>query len=95
MHARLDTFCFLLLSCLLFPQAQEMPLAALPKNPLDAKRVQTIIDGVEKVASVFACFTEEAKDDCIAMARLHLAGPAPFSWHLVWSIALSMDGQYK
>lgn len=73
-------FYFLLLSCLVFLQAQAMPHAALPTKPLDAKRVQTIIEGVEKVASVFKSFTQEAKDDCIAMAQLHLAAPAPFSW---------------
>ena len=58
-----------------------MPVAALPKTQLDAKKVEAIISGVTKVCSVFKDFTEEARDDCIAMAKLHLAPPMPFSWN--------------
>lgn len=58
-----------------------MPPSALPKRTFNAEMVDTIIAGVTKLCSVFKDFSEEARDDCIAMAKLHLAGRMKFAWN--------------
>ena len=73
----LFVFCVMFI---IYVQVGNMPKAALPSHPVDADRVASIISGVEKVASVFKDFSDEARDDCIAMAQMHLAEPANFMW---------------